>query len=64
MLSAIDDPDVGVVMVPAVYPRLSKTPGRIDHLGPRHGQHTDEVLMELLGVSKADLTRLHKHKVI
>jgi succinyl-CoA:(S)-malate CoA-transferase subunit B len=29
-----------------VLPRLSATPGRIKHLGPKLGQHTDEVLSD------------------
>ena len=32
--------------MPAVAPRLSRTPGGIRWPGPRLGQHTDEVLAE------------------
>ena len=39
---AIDDEDLGeTIIVPAVIPRLSKTPGQIRHLGPKLGQHTE-----------------------
>lgn len=31
---SIDDPDLGPITVPSVFPRLSLTPGRIDWLGP------------------------------
>ena len=38
-LVAIEDEDVGeTVIVPSVIPRLSETPGRIKHLGPRLGR--------------------------
>ena len=35
------------VKLPAIVPKLSNTPGRTRWLGPRLGQHTDEVLAEL-----------------
>ncbi|MBL8541084.1 MAG: CoA transferase, partial [Betaproteobacteria bacterium] len=43
---------------------LSKTPGRIKHLGPRLGQHTDEVLKDLLGISDAEIEALRAQRVI
>ena len=39
-LVSVDDPEVGEVVVPAVIPRLSETPGRIAHLGPALGDAT------------------------
>ncbi len=64
-LIALDDEDLGeTVVVPSVLPRLSETPGEIKWLGPRLGQHTDEVLQELLGLSKEDVKHLHEKKVI
>jgi succinyl-CoA:(S)-malate CoA-transferase subunit B len=47
-----------------VIPRLSRTPGRINHLGPRLGQHTDEVLKGLLGLSDAEVNELRARRVI
>ncbi len=64
-LVAIDDEDlVETVIVPNVVPRLSRTPGRINHLGPRLGQHTDEVLKGLLGLSDAEVDELRTQRVI
>jgi succinyl-CoA:(S)-malate CoA-transferase subunit B len=64
-LVAIDDEDlVETVIVPNVVPRLSRTPGRINHLGPTLGQHTDEVLKGLLGLSKAEVDELRTQRVI
>lgn len=37
VLTRIEDPDVGEVVVPNVMPRLSSTPGSIDVLGPALG---------------------------
>ncbi|NBC32718.1 MAG: CoA transferase [Alphaproteobacteria bacterium] len=33
-LTTITDPQLGPVTVPSVFPKLSRSPGRIDHLGP------------------------------
>jgi crotonobetainyl-CoA:carnitine CoA-transferase CaiB-like acyl-CoA transferase len=43
--------------VPAVTPKLSATPGGTRWLGPRCGEHTDEVLRSL-GCSDAELAQL------
>ncbi|MBK7674204.1 hypothetical protein [Accumulibacter sp.] len=62
---AIDQEDIGeTVIVPAVLPRLSATPGRIRHLGPRLGQHTDEVLSGLLGMEAAENEELRSKRLI
>jgi crotonobetainyl-CoA:carnitine CoA-transferase CaiB-like acyl-CoA transferase len=63
-LVTIDDPDVGEITVPGVIPKLSETPGRIEHLGPPLGNMTDEVLGELLGMTAAELAEFHKNHVI
>ena len=64
-LMAVDDEDVGeTVIVPSAIPRLSETPGRLEHLGPRLGQHTDEVLRELLDLDEAEIEQLRSQRVI
>ena len=60
----VDDPDLGSVTVPRVYPLLSDTPGRIDALGPRLGGDTDTVLGDLLGLGDDDLRSLREKGVI
>jgi succinyl-CoA:(S)-malate CoA-transferase subunit B len=64
-LVAIDDPDLGeTIIVPTTIPRLSETPGRIEHLGPRLGQHTDEILRGLLGMSDEEIAGLRAKRVV
>ncbi|MBZ4194923.1 MAG: CoA transferase [Candidatus Contendobacter sp.] len=64
-LVAIDDADLGeTIVVPGVIPRLSETPGKIRHLGPKLGQHTEEVLENLLGMSPEEISGLKKKRVI
>ncbi len=64
-LVAIDEQDLGeTIVVPAVIPRLSETPGKIRHLGPKLGQHTEEILENLLGMSQEEISGLKKKRVI
>lgn len=62
---AIDEGDIAeTVMVPGVIPKMSKTPGEIRHLGPRLGEHTEEVLRELLGIDDERIAELRERHVI
>lgn len=64
-LVAMDDPETGESMVvPRTVPRLSETPGSIRSLGPRLGQHTDEVLRDVLGKSDEEIERLRRQRVV
>jgi crotonobetainyl-CoA:carnitine CoA-transferase CaiB-like acyl-CoA transferase len=64
-LAAIDVPDTGETLIaPATVPKLSETPGSIRSLGPKLGEHTDEVLRELLGMSEAQIADLHARNVV
>lgn len=64
-LMSVDDPDSGeTVVVPNTVPRLSKTPGQTKWLGPSLGQHTDEILRDLLGMSNKDIEGLRTRRVI
>ncbi|MBC7938433.1 MAG: CoA transferase [Chitinophagaceae bacterium] len=64
-LVAMDAPDTGEqVIVPAPVPRLSETPGSIRSLGPKLGEHSSEVLRELLGLDAAQIAALRAKNVI
>ena len=45
----------GMVRFQNVVGKLSDTPGRVDHAGPRLGQHNREILLGELGFSEAEL---------
>ncbi len=51
-------------LVPAVHPKLTRTPGSTDWAGPALGQHTDAVLSEWLSVDESTIVALRKRKVI
>jgi len=64
-LIAVDDPAIGdTLVVPNVLPRLSETPGEINSLGPTLGQHTAEVLQDLLGMEPEEIEELRRNRVI
>jgi crotonobetainyl-CoA:carnitine CoA-transferase CaiB-like acyl-CoA transferase len=64
-LVVMDAPDTGEqVIVPAPVPKLSETPASIRSLGPKLGEHTDEVLRELLGMDDAQIAALHANHVV
>lgn len=58
------DPDHGELKMVSPLPKLSKTPGRIHHLGPALGAHTDEVLSSLLDMTPEDLAELRTAGII
>jgi formyl-CoA transferase/succinyl-CoA--D-citramalate CoA-transferase len=47
------------VPMTGVVPRFAATPGTIRHTGPTLGQHTDDVLRELLGMGCDEIASLH-----
>jgi len=50
MILETELPDGSNIKVPGIVPKLSATPGQVDRLAPKLGEHTDEILKEL-GVS-------------
>lgn len=63
MLETITTPEGRELKVPAVLPRLSRTPGRINGGGPALGAHTRAVLDEL-GIDRATQYALHERGVL
>lgn len=57
-------PGIGLVAMPAPTPRLSRTPGRIRHTGPRLGEHTDQILKELVGLEESEIGDLRAAGVV
>ncbi len=55
---------LGEVVVPGVVPRLSATPGHIQHLGPALGNANADVLGDLLGLQAEEIGRLRQQRVV
>jgi formyl-CoA transferase len=63
MIRQVTLPDGTPLRVPAVVPKLSETPGDVEWVGPKLGEHTDEVLGRL-GYSAADIAALRSRGVV
>jgi crotonobetainyl-CoA:carnitine CoA-transferase CaiB-like acyl-CoA transferase len=59
-----DHPTVGKVRAVGSPVRLSATPAQMRTPAPTHGQHTHEVLREMLGLDAAEIARLEAAGVI
>ena len=64
VLERVEVRDVGPVSVPAPLPRLSRSPGRIDHLGPELGADNETIYGGELGLSADELRALSRQGVI
>jgi crotonobetainyl-CoA:carnitine CoA-transferase CaiB-like acyl-CoA transferase len=58
------DSRIGPLAVPASLPALSETPGEIRWLGPALGEHTEEVLSDLLDLSPQQISGLRQAGVV
>ena len=61
---AVDDDELGPMTVQAPVPRFSSAPGRVEHLGPRLGEHNTAVYGEILGLSHTDIDKLRTDGVL
>ena len=59
-----EHPTYGTIQQLGVPVRLSETPGEIRLPAPQHGQHTEEILTEILGYSWDDIGELRGKKVL
>jgi succinyl-CoA---D-citramalate CoA-transferase len=64
MILDVPDENLGTLPQPGVVPKLSLTPGRVDHAGASLGRHTDEILTSLLGMSSTEIAALRAERVI
>jgi formyl-CoA transferase len=57
-------PEYGQVAMQNTFPKLSDTPGQVRWVGPQLGEHTEQVLRDVLGKSDEDLAALRAADVI
>lgn len=60
----VPDEDLGEAAVQDVVPRFSESPGSVDHLGPKIGEHNEEVYGEDLGYPSERLEELREKGII
>ncbi len=63
-IETVDDPTIGPVRMQGVYPRFSRTPGKVQGGAPTLGAHNDEVYRGLLGLTADELDALRRDRVI
>ncbi|MDF2636874.1 MAG: yfdE 2 [Pelosinus sp.] len=64
MIVSTEHPTAGHVKMPGIPIKLSDTPGAVEKPAPLLGQHTEEILQELLGLSIEEINKLKANKVI
>ncbi len=64
MFAAVDQPGIGTYLMPGSPLDFSATDRVRPAAAPLLGQHTDEVLAGVLGLSAAEIGRLHDDKVV
>jgi crotonobetainyl-CoA:carnitine CoA-transferase CaiB-like acyl-CoA transferase len=64
MLLEIEDPVAGRIKQIGIPIKLSETPGTIRSPPPELGQHTEEALTKIAGLTKDEVKRLRKLKII
>ncbi len=64
MVITMPDPDLGPVRMQGIVPKLSETPGHVDHVGQRIGESNDSVYAGVLGMSAEQIAKLRADGVI
>lgn len=63
-ITEFNHPSYGPLRVPGFPVTLSETPARIRHQAPEFGEHTEEVLIDLLGLDWNKVSELRERAVI
>ena len=64
MVITVPDEELGPVKMQDIVPKLSTTPGKVDHAGQKMGASNERILGGLLGLGKAEIASLHAKGVI
>ncbi|MCF6411591.1 CaiB/BaiF CoA transferase family protein [Pseudalkalibacillus salsuginis] len=65
MILKVDHPQLGEFPMPGIVPKLSRTPGKVNHPGPeKQGKHNEEVYSKLLGFTEKDFKELKAANII
>jgi formyl-CoA transferase len=64
MFEAVQLPDGKPLKIPAVVPKLSDTPAQTEWIGPKLGEHNDEIYGVLLGLTPEERAELSRTRLI
>lgn len=57
-------PTLGHIKMPGIVPKFLRTPGKVEFAGPALGEHNEDVLSGLLGMSESEVQRLQEQGTI
>ncbi len=60
----VEHPRLGKVKIPGVVPKFSETPGSIRQIAPDLGEHTEDILKNVIGLDDESIAKLKEKKVI
>jgi crotonobetainyl-CoA:carnitine CoA-transferase CaiB-like acyl-CoA transferase len=60
----VKHPRLGKIKVPGIIPKFEKTPGTVRYIAPDLGEHNQEILQEMLGLSPEEIQDLQEKNVI
>ncbi len=63
-LTRVAHKGIGDLAIPGVVPRLSETPGKVEHLGGALGENNSQVFRDWLNIGDTELAELQKAGVI
>ena len=64
MIAEVEHDTTGTVQIPGIPIKLSETPGQIDAPAPNLGEHTSEVLTDLLGLETEEVNQLKQNGIV
>ena len=64
MIAEVEHNITGTVQIPGIPIKLSETPGQIDAPAPNLGEHTSEVLIDLLGLGAEEVNQLKQNGIV
>jgi 2-methylfumaryl-CoA isomerase len=64
MFSAVEQPGVGSYLMPGSPLDFSQVARLPAQPAPRLGEHTDEILLDILGLSEGEVGKLHDEKIV
>lgn len=64
MIVEVDHPVAGALKMPGIPIKLSGTPGEIKTASPLLGEHSEEILKEMMGLTDEEIEKLKAEKVI
>jgi crotonobetainyl-CoA:carnitine CoA-transferase CaiB-like acyl-CoA transferase len=59
-----DDPEKGKILLPGVFPKMVKSPGRVKFLGAKLGEYNQEIYGDFLGLPQNEIDELKSKGVI